>query len=219
MAKRELTFNGSFTSLTGLIVGGFSERVSDGLFNAAILVGPEGLVIHYRKLHLFGNERNVFEPGDLGLPVAETFFGTIGICVCYDLRFVEVIRVMALRGAEFVAVPTAWVAGFDKSNWDEQGFCPQARGAAVQANLNQVFIGCASQVGQQSAFNFLGSSVLIDPYGKTISGPLSGHNEQVTSALIDVRSSLKAQTRSRLVSPRLERRTDVYGVNYEGTSL
>ena len=57
----------------------------------------------------------MFLPGDLGFPVAETPVGTLGICVCYDLRFVEVVRLMALRDAELICVPTAWVAGYDVS--------------------------------------------------------------------------------------------------------
>jgi predicted amidohydrolase len=51
------------------------------LYNSAIAVGPEGLVLHYRKAHLFAGEKLAFRPGDLGLPVAPTRLGTIGLCV------------------------------------------------------------------------------------------------------------------------------------------
>lgn len=131
----------------GYVAGGFAERDGDAVYNSAVVVGPEGVLLRYRKLHLFRREREVFSPGNLGLPVIPTRLGRIGLCVCYDLRFVETLRILALKGAEVVCVPTAWVPGFDNDWWDAEGMCPQARAVLVQANLNQVFVACASQVG------------------------------------------------------------------------
>ncbi|MDZ7677757.1 MAG: nitrilase-related carbon-nitrogen hydrolase [Acidimicrobiales bacterium] len=88
-----------------VVVGGICERGTEGLFNSAITVGPDGVLALYRKLHLFAGEKQIFLPGDQGLPVVDTPHGRIGVCVCYDLRFPEVARVMALRGAEIVASP------------------------------------------------------------------------------------------------------------------
>jgi hypothetical protein len=56
----------------------------------------------------------VFTPGNLGFPVAETQLGVLGVCVCYDLRFVEVARLLALQGAELICVPAAWTGGYDR---------------------------------------------------------------------------------------------------------
>ncbi len=124
------------------------------------------MALHYRKLHLFAAEKDIFAPGDLGLPIGETALGRIGICVCYDLRFIEVVRSFACCAPHSsIAMPTAWVTGFDREPWDRDGWCPQARAAAVQANLSQIFIACASQVGADANMRFLGSSVLISPYG------------------------------------------------------
>jgi predicted amidohydrolase len=201
----------------GYIAGGFAERAEDGLFNTAVLVGPEGLVLHYRKLHLFDAEKTIFAPGNLGLPVADTPIGRCGLCVCYDLRFVEVARLLALRGAELVLVPTAWVMGFDRSAWDQEGYCPQARGAALQANLNQTFIACASQAGAAGDLQFLGSSLIADPFGRTALGPLSGSECAVELQQIDLDEVARAQTRGPLINPRADRRTDVYGL-WDGSS-
>ena len=82
----------------GYVVGGFCERDGESLFNTAVAVGPDGLLLHYRKVHLFADEKIAFRPGNLGFPLVSTRFGVIGLCVCYDLRFVEVVRLMALRG-------------------------------------------------------------------------------------------------------------------------
>ena len=200
----------------GYVAGGFCERDRDALYNTAVLVGPKGLLLHYRKLHLFDREKEIFQPGDRGLPIAETAIGTIGICVCYDLRFVEVVRALALRGAEIVAVPTAWVTGFDKRSWDSEEYCPQARGAVVQANLNQVTIACASQAGSNGDVEFLGSSLIVDPYGKPAAGPLGGDEEVVVSAEIDTGAATQARERGGRISPRADRRTDVYQLSIGG---
>ena len=203
----------------GFVAGGLCERDGERLFNAAVLVGPDGLLLHYRKLHLFGHEKGPFTPGDLGLPVADTPVGRIGLCVCYDLRFVETARILALRGAELILVPTAWVTGFDKVRWDEDGMAPQAHGALLQANLNQVYIACASQAGRFGELEFLGSSILATPRGKLALGPLPGDRDELGMAAIDVAEARRAQERAELISPRRDRRTDVYGITIDGGVL
>jgi N-carbamoylputrescine amidase len=131
--------------------------------------------------------------------------------VCYDLRFVEVVRLLALRGAQLICVPTAWVPGFDSERRGVDGMCPQAHGAVLQANLNQVLIACASQCGHAGTLDFLGSSVLADPYGKRALGPLR-HEHELAVADIELEETVRAQVRAPLVSPRADRRTDVYGL-------
>lgn len=200
----------------GHVAGGFCERAGDDLFNTAVLVGPDGIALHYRKLHLFAGEKHAFRPGDRGLPVVVTPFGTVGVCVCYDLRFVETVRILALRGAELVLVPTAWVPGFDRIRFDEDGMPPQVRGALLQANLNQVFIACASQAGAHGDLEFLGSSMVADPRGRCLLGPLSADEDAVAVVKVDLDEVGAAQTRIPLVEPRADRRTDVYGIAVAG---
>lgn len=202
-----------------VIAGGFCERDDGRLYNAAMLVGPDGLLLHYRKLHLFDREKLVFAAGDRGLDVATTPFGRIGLCVCYDLRFVEVMRGLALQDAELVAVPTAWVRGFDKVARDGDGLIGQARGAIVQANLNQVYVACASQGGSAGDIAFLGSSLVTDPYGRILSGPLPEDEQAAVMAEIDLAVVRAAQERTELVRPRQDRRTDLYGVSLAGRVL
>lgn len=202
----------------GIVVGGLCERANGMLYNTAIVAGPDGLLLHYRKAHLFANEKLVFEPGNLGFPVVQTPFGRIGVCVCYDLRFVEVVRLMALRGAEIICVPTAWLTGFDRVKWDAEGMCPQAHGAVLQANLNQVFIACASQAGNRHGLEFLGSSIVADPYGRRALGPLPGEQDEVTTIQIDLLDADRALSRGPLINPRDDRRTDLYGI-WDGSAV
>lgn len=201
------------------VVGGLAELEGERLYNTAVAVGPDGIIAHYRKTHLFAEEKVAFAPGDLGFPVVRTRFGAIGLCVCYDLRFVEVVRLMALRGADLICVPTAWLPGFDDVRWDAEGMSPQGRGAELQANLSQVFIAAASQAGTHGSCDFLGSSILIDPYGKRIVGPLSGDRDEVVVAAVDIGASKRAQVRGELIAPRADRRTDIYAIDYEGERL
>ena len=203
----------------GYVAGGFAERNGDAVYNTAVVVGPEGVCLHYRKLHLFRSERDVFSPGNLGLPVASTPVGRIGLCVCYDLRFVETLRILALKEAQIVGVPTAWVPGFDSERWDADGVCPQAKAALLQANLNQVFVACASQVGSVGDLTFLGSSVLAAPDGTPLAGPLAPDSPDTQLVDIEVDSAEAARERAADIRPRAERRRDVYAITIDGLSL
>ncbi|MSO42023.1 MAG: hypothetical protein EXQ70_09075 [Solirubrobacterales bacterium] len=203
----------------GHISGGFCESDGDDLYNTAVVVGPEGVVLHYRKLHLFSEEKHAFAPGNLGLPIAELPFGKVGLCVCYDLRFVETARALALQGAELILVPTAWLTGFDQVKWRDNGLAPQAEGAVLQANLNQTFIACSSQAGTRGDLDFLGSSVLVGPTGELMLGPLPGTVDDLAIATIDLEDAQRAQHRSELITPRADRRTDIYSVSVGGKVL
>ncbi len=197
----------------GYVVGGFCEREQGKLFNTAVAVSADGVIIHYRKAHLFADEKDVLTPGNLGFPVAQTRFGMLGICVCYDLRFVEVLRLLALQGAELVCVPAAWVGGYDRQQLVGPSWPDQVTGLLTQANLNQVFVAAASFAG---GGRFLGSSVIADPYGTPLAGPISRDQEEVPAARADLQAVAAAQHRSQLIHPRQDRRSDLYRIEYRG---
>lgn len=203
----------------GYIAGGLAERAGRAIYNTAVLVGPDGVALHYRKLHLFADEKAVFAPGDRGLPVAPTPHGTIGLCICYDLRFVETLRALALAGADLVCVPTAWVEGFDAATWDTEGYCSQARAALMQANLNQIFLACSSQAGAREKQRFLGSSIVGDPFGRCVLGPLAGDRDELSVVEVDIAAVEQARDRGNGIRPREERRTDIYRLEIGGRRL
>ncbi len=200
------------------LVCGFCEKEAGRIYNSAMLVTPAGALTLYRKLHLFDGEKEVFTPGDKGLVVAETPVGQVGVCVCYDLRFVEVARGLALLGADLLAVPTAWVGGFDKAPRDEGGFIGQARGAVVQANLNQLPMVCASQSGREGNIRFLGSSLIVDAWGACLAGPMGEDESGAARAVLDLGQIRAARRRSDRIRPREDRRVDVYSLNVNGRS-
>jgi predicted amidohydrolase len=137
-------------------VCGLLERDGDVLHNAAVLVGPDGLVGVYRKTHLpfLGVDRFVV-PGD-ELTVYDTPLGRIGVEICYDLRFPEVTRTLALRGADLVAHPT----NFPMAAKVQTELITVARAAE-----NRIYLLTANRVGTERRGEFCGWSQIVDPYG------------------------------------------------------
>lgn len=204
----------------GLIAFGLAELADGEYFNSVVLVDGSGPVLHYRKLHLFDQEKTAYTPGNLGLPVADTEFGHIGICICYDLRFVEVLRILSLEGADVVLAPAAWVTGFDAPGQDRRD-TRHVESVIAQANLNQVAVVAVSQVTPDptAAPATLGGSVACDAFGRVITGPLSRTEPSAAIADIDIAETRAARVRSDLIRPREDRRTDLYAVTYRGRPL
>ena len=132
------------------------ERDGDVLRNTAVLVGPEGLVGRYRKSHLpfLGVDRFV-QAGD-ELSVFDTELGRIGLEICYDLRFPEVTRALALAGAELVALPT---------NWPVEAAANAELLTTARAYENRIFLLVANRVGRERSAEFCGRSQIVDQAG------------------------------------------------------
>ena len=138
------------------IVAGINEREESKLYNSAILVNPKGLSGKYRKIHLFWNEKNIFEKGDLGLPVFDLGFCKIGILICFDWIFPEVWRILALKGADVICHPSNLVL-------------PYAQQAVpVHGMINRTFNITANRYGTERDVTFSGKSIISDPFGKTL---------------------------------------------------
>jgi predicted amidohydrolase len=90
-------------------VVGLLERGAEAIYNSAVLVGPDGLIACYRKAHLpgLGLDR-LAAHGDTPFAVHETPIGRIGTAICYDIRFPEPARLLALQGADIIAFPSNW---------------------------------------------------------------------------------------------------------------
>lgn len=142
------------------LVIGTLERDNERLFNVALLIGSEGVVGIYRKVHLpyLGVDRFV-DPGDQPFRVYDTPVGRIGMHICYDAVFPEAARVMALDNAEVLCLPT---------NWPE-GARPVAELVPrVRALENRVYFVAANRVGEEGRFKFIGMSQIADPFGSWI---------------------------------------------------
>jgi predicted amidohydrolase len=139
------------------VVSGFNERDGARLYNSAVLVGPNGTVGCYRKLHLFMNEKDFFEPGDVGLPVFDIGPCKVGMLVCFDWIFPEVWRSLALQGADIICHP---------SNLVLPGLAQRA--VPIHALTNRVYVVTANRVGVERELSFTGLSTIADPGGQVL---------------------------------------------------
>ncbi len=193
------------------IVTGFNERDGDCRHNASVLVGGQGVIATYRKLHLFNDEQSWFKGGE-NLPVVDLPWGRLGMLICFDLWFPEVARTLAVGGAVVIAVPTNWVSNFKNTVYDERGWCQGDYVAAVTAAQNGVVMVCADRTGEERACRFLGASVIVGADGWPVAGPASATEDELLLATIDLDSVAKARRRTPRNHLLDDRRPETYNV-------
>jgi predicted amidohydrolase len=190
-----------------VIVGGICERDGDALYNAAVVVGPQGLIGRYRKNHLWGAENLFFEPGNLGMPVFRIGAGRIACAICYDIWFPETFRLAALQGADMLCVPTNWVP-----------MPEQPERLPMMANIlsmsgahsNSMFVAAADRTGVERGQPFLGSSLIVSPTGWPIAGPASVDREEMIVADVNLADARRKRTLNEFNQVLRDRRTDLY---------
>jgi predicted amidohydrolase len=163
-----------------LLLGSFNERVDDPArcANCSVLFAPDGArLATYRKIHLFDvdvpdgvsfRESATVAPGR-EVVVAETPLGRLGLSICYDLRFGELYRALVARGAELIAIPSAFTATTGRAHWE-----PLVRARAIET---QCWILAPGQVGQHDDDGLKaswGESMIVDPWGKVVARVESG---------------------------------------------
>jgi predicted amidohydrolase len=163
---------------TGIhLVVGLLEMDGDRCYNAAVLLGPDGLLGKYRKNHLpfLGVDRFI-DRGNEPFRVYETPIGNVGIHICYDCNFPESARVMALQGADILALPTNW---------------PNGRGniaryvVNARALENKVHVVAVDRVGKERGAEFLGRSKIANAWGDTLAEG-SSNNEEILYAEVSL---------------------------------
>ena len=191
-----------------LIVAGIAERDGERLYNAAVVVGPTGWLGTYRKLHLWGDEHLFFEAGDRGLPLFHTPWGRLGVVICYDGWFPEVYRLLAMQGADVVAMPTNWVP----MPGQPAGSPAMANTLAMaSAHSNALNIVCANRTGTERGQPFIGQSLIVDAQGWPVAGPAAESGEDlVLTAQLDLRATRQARQLNAFNHVVRDRRDDVY---------
>lgn len=185
-------------------VAGFPERGPGGrVYNSAALIGPDGRVRDvYRKLHLFDTEKLWFAPGDRAPRVTRVGPARVGMLVCYDWRFPEIARVLALAGADVIAHP---------SNLVVPELAQQAM--RVRALENRVWTVTANRVGEDArpttTIGFTGRSQVVDPNGRVVAAAGARATRALVAELDPARARDKRFTaRNDLVR---DRRPEFYG--------
>ena len=156
------------------IVTGFCERDGDRLYNSSALVGPNGSVGIYRKLHLFMNEKDIFEPGDVGLPVFEIGELKVGMLICFDWVFPEAWRILALRGADIICHPSNLVIP-EKAQ----------RAVPIHAMINGVYVATANRIGTERELTFTGGSLIAGPRSQVLA-QAPANSEAIEIVNIDI---------------------------------
>ena len=177
-------------------------------YNTSILLDPSGEIIaKYRKLHTFDitlpdgtehKESSRVMPGDEIVDV-KTELGHLGLSICYDIRFPELYRIMALRGAEILLTPANFTLQTGSAHWE-----PILRTRAIE---NGCYVVAAGQIGKKPMMEAYGNSMVIDPWGAVIAR--AGNYPCVITAEIDL--DYLDQVRSQIPSLK-NRRSDVYEV-------
>jgi predicted amidohydrolase len=197
-----------------LIQAGMAESAMDGniVYNSAVLVGPEGVVGVFRKVHN-PFEWPIFASGD-SLTVVPTPLGKIGMFICYDLCFPEVVRAFALQGALLVSMSTAWGMEGEDPQTD-----PWARVydilARSNALMNQVWMVSANQVKRppkDGARTYYGHSMIISPSGEVLSD--TGYDEGIAVATVNLREGIERARTLDVFGNNLlaDRRPELYGI-------
>jgi predicted amidohydrolase len=181
-----------------LLAGSVGERVagSDRIANTSVLIDPDGAVAAtYRKVHMFDvdvggvayRESEHEQPGEETVTAPLSDDVELGLTVCYDLRFPELFRVLALAGAGVITVPSAFTATTGEPHWEVL-----LRARAIE---NQLFVIGANQVGEAPPhYESWGHSVIVDPWGTVLATVERGEGVAVAdldfAALDDIRQKL-----------------------------
>lgn len=171
-----------------LVAGSVSERVpgEEKLRNTSLHIGPDGDVrATYRKVHMFDvevdgtvyRESDHEEPGNEIVLSATADGVELGLTVCYDLRFPELYRILAVRGARIVTIPSAFTLATTRDHWEVL-----LRARAIE---NQTFVVAPNQIGEHAAgLRSGGRSMIVDPWGLVLA--LAPDEETVITAELDL---------------------------------
>lgn len=180
------------------------------VYNSVVLVGPQGLVGTFRKVHA-RFESPPFLPGT-GFPVFDTTVGKVGPFICADLDYPESLRCIAIQGAIVATMSTAYPMsspeGEPEVDYSAYLYCIEA---AAQAAMNQVWVVQSNHVGQSDApgaSRYFGKSRIVSPWGKVVAE--CGYEEALVTATVDLAGEVHAVRRrhNRLA----DRRPEVYGL-------
>ena len=177
---------------------GYLERVGDAPANAVSVIGPRGIVAHYRKTHLpyLGVDKWT-APGRGPLKVQEAAGLRLGLLICYDASFPEAVRLLALDGADLVLLPT---------NWPEEADVKAAWLPNTRAYENVIYFAAVNRIGRERGFVFHGKSRVCGPSGETLAEAPADREVILVTDVDPARSRQK----------RIERRGSDYWVDRMG---
>ena len=196
------------------VVFGMLEKSGDQLFNVAVLIGPDGLIGSYRKVHLpyLGVDRFT-TPGDRPFEVFEAAGVRIGMLICYDGGFPEAARVLSIRGADLIVLPT---------NWPPGGSYMAEFSINCRAMENGIYFAAVNRIGTENGFSFIGKSRICSPVGATIMSIDDASAGIIRTEIDPIVARTKRIVRvpgKHLIDRMADRRPEMYGAICEPHSL
>lgn len=193
-----------------VVVANLFERDGDRCFDTSPVIDFDGTLLgRTRMLHITDypgfHEQGYYTPGDTNVPVFNTAVGRIGVAICYDRHFPEVMRALALNGADLVVVPQAGTT----SEWPDGLYEAEMRVAAFQ---NGYFVALCNRVGLEGELDFAGESFVCSPDGVVLARAPSGA-EHVLFADIDLAATNESHARRLFLQ---HRRPALYGGWFSG---
>jgi omega-amidase len=182
-----------------LIGGSYILERDGGLYNTFVLQDPSGARWQYEKIHLFRlmDEHLWLSPGDQ-MVAAEIEQSPAGIAICYDLRFPELFRYYATRGAQVILLSAEWPAR-RTPHWQVL-----LRARAIE---NQVFFAAVNSVGETGDEVFGGRSAIVSPWGEVLVEG-SDNEEALLTAAVDLEEVIRVRSHIPILT---DRRPDIYG--------
>jgi N-carbamoylputrescine amidase len=181
------------------------ERDGSRTFDSSPVIDADGRLLGVtRMLHITDypcfHEQGYYTPGDTGMPVYETRVGRVGVSICYDRHYPEVMRALALNGADLVVVPQAGSIG----EWPEGLYEGEMRVAAFQ---NGYFVALCNRVGREECLDFAGESFVCAPDGTVVARASAGTDE-ILYADVDLTACGRSHARRLFLQ---HRRPELYG--------
>ena len=170
----------------------YAERDNGKYYNSAAMITPEGEILgKYRKMHIPGwvepqweglniLEKRYFANGNLGFPVVTLPTTQIGTCICYDRRFSESYRSLALQGAELLCVPYNTPTFRQPPEVGQETSEILLRAGAME---NQVFVIAVGKAGVEDGAEYIGGSVVIAPSGKILAKAQTDGDELIVTTI------------------------------------
>lgn len=187
-----------------VVVLNLFERAGDVCYDTSPVIDADGSLLGVtRMLHITDypcfHEKGYYAPGDTGVPVYDTRAGRVGVSICYDRHYPEVMRALAVRGAEVVIVPQAGAV----DEWPEGLYEAEMRVAAFQ---NGYYVALCNRVGREDCLTFAGESFVSGPDG-TVIARAPALSETVLHAECDLAAVEESHARRLFLR---DRRPDLY---------
>ncbi|HVJ85118.1 MAG TPA: carbon-nitrogen hydrolase family protein [Caulifigura sp.] len=200
------TMTAACRATSSYAVYGTLEKTETELFNAAVLVGPQGLIGSYRKVHLpwLGIDKYTTY-GDRPFDVHEVGGVRLGMNICYDSGFPESSRCLTLLGADLVVLPTNWPPGAE---------CLAEHAIRTRAMENGIYYVAVNRVGEERGTTFIGRSSICAPNGDVMAMASPNHEEILIAEIDPERARRKRIVRTpgkHVIDRVADRRPDMYG--------